>query len=214
MKVGIINSQTNTTQKSQYNIKYRQAPSAIAFCAVTSVNSQHRILKTIRQLFNVISKERVTPKLKTVLLSEQEIKTLAAKLKSDDANVQNLAIKKIFRAYSVSKSEYSPISKFVWEEMVPYVKEQGDKNLTNLVLKIHKKVIPLTDSSIIIDRIKLIEAIGNKRNKEHIKEIASYAGSQKGVPSVVRDDDDFSGNSIQCAAYGALSNMYKPIKIQ
>lgn len=214
MKVGIINSQPNVNQKSHYIVQHSQTPSSIAFCAVTSVNSQPKMLTTIRQIFNILRKGQVVTKPKNALLSVQEIKILAANLKSEDTNVQALALKKIFRAHSASKSENSAISKFVWDEMVPYVKEQGDKNLTNLVLKIHKKVIPLTDSSIIVDRIKLIEAIGSKRNRDCIKELESYTRSQRGIPSSVRDDDDFSENVILSAAYRALSNMYKPNKFQ
>lgn len=214
MKVGIINSQTNVSKKPHYIVQHSQNPGSITFCAVTSVNSQPKMLTTIRQIFNVLRKDNVVSKPRNALLSMQEIKILAANLKSEDTNVQALALKKIFRAYSASKSENSAISKFVWNEMVPYVKEQGDKNLTNLVLKMHKKLIPLTDSSIIIDRIKLIESIGNKRNRDCINELESYTRSQRGIPSAVKEDDGFRENSIQSAAYGALSNMYKPNKFQ
>lgn len=214
MKVGIINSQQYVNQKSHYIVKHSQTPSPIAFCAVTSLNGQPRMLTTVRQLFNILRKDKVVTKPKNILLSVQEIKVLAANLKSEDTNVQALALKKIFKAYSASKSGHSDISKFVWDEMVPYVKEQGDKNLTNLVLAINKKFVPLTNSSTIIDRIKLIELIGNKRNRDHIKELESYTKNQPGVPSVVKDYDNFSGNDIQSAAYGALSNMYKPNKFQ
>lgn len=202
MKIGIVNSQTTVTQKPQYNVKYRQAPSAIAFCALASGNDQPLILKTIRQLFNVISKEKVVPNPKNALISGREINIFATNLKSKDANVQTLALKKIFKAYASSKSD-DVISKFVWDEMVPYVKAENDKKFTNLVLKIHKQIIPQTDVSI-IDRIKLIEAIGNK---SHIKELESYTGKQPGISNAVKLDDDFRENTVKRAAHGALLNM-------
>lgn len=203
MKVGIVNSQSKINQKSQYSFQHRQTQSAITFCAFTSGNTQPPILTTLRQIINVLNRGKVVQKPRNNVVSTQEIKNLAANLKSKDANIQSLALKKIFKSYAASKSENDAISKFVWNEMLPYVKEQDDAKLTNLVLKVHKKVTPQSDLSI-IDRIKIIQTIGNK---SHIAELESYTGKQSGISNSVKLDEDFRENSIKRAAFQALLNM-------
>lgn len=205
MKVGIINSQSNvsSSQKTQISFKQRQIPNIQELSVSQTRLQTPKILKSLRQIIKIINKNKKPVIPKAPVKPIEELKSLSVGLKSNDINAQTLALTKLFKMYAKSESDNNLISKFVWNEMVPYVKAEDDKKLINLVLKIHKKIIPPSDSSI-IDRIKLIEAIGNK---SHINELESYTGKQPGIPNSVKNDDDYREKSVKRAAYQALLNM-------
>lgn len=220
MKVGIINNQSNTvlTKKSKISFQQRQILNPLSLGALHKDSHKPKLFTSIRQVMKVLSKTAPQSKPKIVINPIDELKVLSVNLKSKNVIIQNKAIKKIFELYTKDDfANKNAISKFVWNEMIPFIQKSNDKNLANSALNIHKGITEKrnlffrsnqSDLSI-MDRIKLIEAIGND---SHLKELESYMGKQRGIHGEVKNDDVFdsyTGLHINNAANDVLMNLQK-----